>query len=260
MVTSTHKVGGSGRPIKENKKRRRPHQEKLNVPRTEESSRKATPGALRQSKQKRPKVEEVCSAQGLDVRSEEALTSSLWNLYKKSCSLTDLELSDLSGRGVYKLPTQGLLQERLAVLEHLWHNPKTFPPQVHKPVALFISPAAITCAAAVREMPRYQKECRIAKLFAKHFKVEEQKAYLAAHPLVMGVGTPNRIHRLTDLGALSLDRLQVLVLDLRPDVKQRTLLDIKETRDDWWQFFRQHLHVLLAGSKTRLALLIDEKQ
>ena len=65
------------------------------------------------------------------------------------------------------------------------------------------------------------QECRIAKLFAKHVKVEEQKTSLESHASGIACGTPHRLCKLADEGALSLQRLQLLVIDLHIDAKQR---------------------------------------
>ena len=61
----------------------------------------------------------------------------------------------------------------------------------------------------------------MGKLFAKHFKVGEQQEALAKGPLAVAVGTPNRIGKLADLGALRLDRLKYLLVDVHLDAKQR---------------------------------------
>lgn len=63
--------------------------------------------------------------------------------------------------------------------------------------------------------------CRIAKLFAKHLKVPEQKKHLEEHVIGVGCGTPNRLLKLADMDALKLDRLRLLVLDVQLDAKQR---------------------------------------
>ncbi len=63
--------------------------------------------------------------------------------------------------------------------------------------------------------------CKVGKLFAKHFKVEEQRAELAQRRLAVAVGTPNRLTKLADLGALRLDRLRLIAVDVHLDAKQR---------------------------------------
>lgn len=62
---------------------------------------------------------------------------------------------------------------------------------------------------------------RIGKLFAKHLKQAEQEAMLASTVMHLGVGTPNRLLKLAQSGALKLDRLQYIVLDVQQDVKRR---------------------------------------
>jgi protein CMS1 len=63
--------------------------------------------------------------------------------------------------------------------------------------------------------------CQIAKLFAKHIKVAEQQQYLQQHPLCIAAGTPNRLCKLADTEALQLSQLQLVVLDVQQDAKQR---------------------------------------
>lgn len=51
-----------------------------------------------------------------------------------------------------------------------------------------------------------------------------------------------------------LDRLEFVVLDLHRDVKKRSILDIPETRGDWWEFFKSHLNARISAGKTRLCM------
>ncbi len=53
----------------------------------------------------------------------------------------------------------------------------------------------------------------VAKLFAKHFKVDEQVEVLKAFTPI-GCGTPNRLAKLADIGALNLDHLKLLIIDM----------------------------------------------
>lgn len=61
----------------------------------------------------------------------------------------------------------------------------------------------------------------MAKLFAKHFKVGEQQALLEASVVGIACGTPNRLCKLADLGALSLAHCRLILLDVHRDLKQR---------------------------------------
>jgi protein CMS1 len=76
--------------------------------------------------------------------------------------------------------------------------------------------------------------CRVAKLFAKHFKVSEQIEYLEHNVLRVASGTPNRLAKLAEeeTAALKVDRLELVILDRHQDVKKRSMFDIPEVRTD----------------------------
>ncbi|MCO5589978.1 hypothetical protein L7F22_043947 [Adiantum nelumboides] len=70
----------------------------------------------------------------------------------------------------------------------------------------------------------------VAKLFARHFKVDEQQAFLQAHICPLAVGTPQRLQDLLAKG-LDLQKLRCIIVDATwTDQKQRTMLDTIETR------------------------------
>lgn len=64
----------------------------------------------------------------------------------------------------------------------------------------------------------------MAKLFAKHFKIEEQSKDLQSRCVNIATGTPHRLSKLVECGSLRLDRLKLLVLDAALDAKQRQAL------------------------------------
>jgi hypothetical protein len=47
-------------------------------------------------------------------------------------------------------------------------------------------------------LPEIHKRSRVAKLFAKHFKVPEQVEYLRTNDCRAAAGTPNRLVKLAD--------------------------------------------------------------
>jgi protein CMS1 len=80
------------------------------------------------------------------------------------------------------------------------------------------------------------KPLPVAKLFARHFKIAEQEAFLSSNVCPIAVGTPKRVHDLLQSSSgtnkLKLDRLQVIILDASwTDAKMRTLLDGNETKE-----------------------------
>ncbi|PAV23226.1 hypothetical protein PNOK_0029400 [Pyrrhoderma noxium] len=81
---------------------------------------------------------------------------------------------------------------------------------------------------------RQEKGGDAAKLFARHFKLEEHMAYLKRAKIGSAVGTPGRIGKLLcESDALSVSALTHIIFDATyRDVKKRSLFDITETRDE----------------------------
>jgi len=50
-------------------------------------------------------------------------------------------------------------------------------------------------------------------------------------------------------------RLQMLIVDLAPDAKQRTLMDMKEVREDVIKLHTQLLAPLLASEQLKIAFM-----
>ncbi|KAK0749562.1 U3-containing 90S pre-ribosomal complex subunit-domain containing protein [Schizothecium vesticola] len=99
------------------------------------------------------------------------------------------------------------------------------------PHTLIVAPAGLRAADLVRSMRKFQKKGNsVAKLFAKHFKVEEQVSFLQKHNTGIAVGTPQRLIDLIENGSLSLASLKRLVVDASHiDSKKRGIVDMRET-------------------------------
>ncbi|KAF8559510.1 hypothetical protein OG21DRAFT_1402376 [Imleria badia] len=106
------------------------------------------------------------------------------------------------------------------------------------PTLLYIAGAALRVADVTRvlkdERLRGDKGGDVAKLFAKHFKLQEHVAYLKRSKIGSAAGTPGRIGKLLcETDALSVSQLTHIILDVSfRDTKNRNLLDIPETRDE----------------------------
>jgi len=82
----------------------------------------------------------------------------------------------------------------------------------------------------------------VAKLFARHVKLDEQAAFLQAHRVGAAVGTPNRLLALVSGGHLDLTRLRAVILDVTPDVKTFSLLTMPGVSADFfalWEHVRR---------------------
>ncbi|KAJ8587997.1 hypothetical protein M405DRAFT_741061 [Rhizopogon salebrosus TDB-379] len=106
------------------------------------------------------------------------------------------------------------------------------------PTLLFVAGAALRVADATRILKdnrlRREKGADVAKLFARHFKLEEHVSYLKRSKIGSAVGTPGRIGKLLcETDALSVSQLTHVILDVSyRDAKKRSLFDIPEARDE----------------------------
>eukprot|EP00887_Chlorella_sp_A99_P006643 scaffold3.g6643.t1 len=170
-----------------------------------------------------------------------------------------LEHGGLAARAVAALPARGRpLEARLQALAGGgWRA--TFcdvggaPPGA--PTVLYVAKAAMEAICFIKQVPAANKACKVAKLFAKHIKLGEHEEMLRKTAVACAAGTPNRLLRLADRGALQLDRLSYVLLDLTLDVKQRSILDLPETKGDWWALYSKHLAPRLEAGQARLVLV-----
>uniref|UniRef100_A0A7S0WSV5 Protein CMSS1 n=1 Tax=Pyramimonas obovata TaxID=1411642 RepID=A0A7S0WSV5_9CHLO len=122
------------------------------------------------------------------------------------------------------------------------------------PSVIILASSAKRALELLRELPHYGQACRIHKLFSKHMKVEEQVAVLRYH-VCIAVGTPNRVQKLADMEALNMSHLQLILLDMQPDAKQKTLLTLPEVRDDFWSLYRAHLRGRVQAGELKFAMV-----
>ena len=120
------------------------------------------------------------------------------------------------------------------------------------PVVLVICASAHRSTDIINSISQGLK-CKIAKLFAKHFKVEEQVDVLSKQTFPVAVGTPNRLAKLVELGALSLSRTQLILVDDFVDEKKLTILTMPIVRDDFYNFL--YKYVLSELSHIKLTLV-----
>ncbi|KAG6335878.1 hypothetical protein ID866_3215 [Astraeus odoratus] len=162
---------------------------------------------------------------------------------------TGLELLDLS------IPETSIVDTRQWTgsrsLDHLVEFIVQVLPALHRrlsqrskvagsPTLLFIAGAALRVADITRVLKdkrlRGEKGADVAKLFAKHIKLEEHVTYLTRTKIGSAVGTPGRVGKLLCQDALSVSQLTHIILDISyQDTKKRNLFDIPETRDEVFQ-------------------------
>jgi hypothetical protein len=101
------------------------------------------------------------------------------------------------------------------------------------PTVVVICAAAKRAADVINFISKDVK-CKIGKLFAKHFKVQDQVTALQQHfPIV--VGTPHRLSKLMELGALTLTDTRLILIDLEMDAKAFSVLTLPGVCEDFYQ-------------------------
>ncbi|KAI9798533.1 MAG: hypothetical protein M1825_005314 [Sarcosagium campestre] len=99
------------------------------------------------------------------------------------------------------------------------------------PHTIFITAAGLRAADLTRALRTFQtRDAAVAKLFAKHIKLKEALEYVKSTRMTIGVGTPMRLADLVDAEALSLDKVNRIVVDSSYiDIKKRGIFDMRET-------------------------------
>ena len=99
------------------------------------------------------------------------------------------------------------------------------------------------------------KDYLICKLFAKHLKIKDQVEALNTDVRI-AIGTPNRLLKLADAGALLLDRVEHIIVDCGKDAKDANIFDIKATKMDFFELFHKYLvsHLKSRNGRARLCL------
>merc|ERR1712054_488419 len=153
--------------------------------------------------------------------------------------LSPIEISDLTLPAGCIKDTSSFEKDRVAdnlplFIEKFTDKPDNLSrPQRKKglPHTLIVAGAGLRAADLTRAVKKFHgKDNLVAKLFAKHIKIEEQVNFLKNKKTGIGVGTPARLADLIDNGALSLENLQRIIVDASHiDQKKRGVIDMKDT-------------------------------
>ncbi|KIJ44153.1 hypothetical protein M422DRAFT_228826 [Sphaerobolus stellatus SS14] len=127
------------------------------------------------------------------------------------------------------------------------------------PTLIFIAAAALRVIDITRVLKKHRgtKGGEVAKLFAKHIKLQDHVAYLKRTKIGVAVGTPGRISQLLESESLTLPALTHIFIDSTfRDSKKRSMLDIPETRDELFRgvLGRQNIRDGLRAGKFQLVL------
>ncbi|KAK1768785.1 U3-containing 90S pre-ribosomal complex subunit-domain containing protein [Phialemonium atrogriseum] len=153
--------------------------------------------------------------------------------------LSSIELSDLYISANFIKDTTSWAKPRTLenlpdFLEAFVEDPKELgaaPKDKGAPHTIVVTGAGLRAAELVRSLRKFQtKGTPVAKLFAKHIKLEEAVSFLSKARTGIAVGTPVRLMDLLDNGALSVEHLRRVVIDAsHVDQKKRGVMDSGDT-------------------------------
>lgn len=125
------------------------------------------------------------------------------------------------------------------------------------PILIIICASAIRATEIIKSVSSKLIKCKIAKLFAKHFKLEEQIDMLSKEYFPIAIGTPNRLRKLVEYGALKLSAAKVVLVDLTPDVKRFNILTSNDVKSDFYPLLCEDIYP--ERSHLKIALIKDGK-
>lgn len=120
-----------------------------------------------------------------------------------------------------------------------WRH-KANPRPVGSPACVIITYSAQRAASLLGPLSAFKS--RIGKCFAKHFSLDEQRSLLTSEPpILLAVGTPNRLIKLIESEILSLSHCSTIIFDMHLDPKGFHLLESFATREDCFVFSKMIL-------------------
>uniref|UniRef100_H2YF06 Uncharacterized protein n=1 Tax=Ciona savignyi TaxID=51511 RepID=H2YF06_CIOSA len=86
------------------------------------------------------------------------------------------------------------------------------------------------------------KEAKSIKLFARHFKIDDQMKLLRENVIHFAVATPERLRSLLQQDGISLAHTRAVVIDWNwRDVKMKRLIDVREARSSLMSLLKDHV-------------------
>lgn len=137
-------------------------------------------------------------------------------------------------------------------------------PSPGRPRVLVVCGSALRAVDVCKQLgptfaPKH-KDLHVARLFAKHKKVDDQIHFLANFKCALAVGTPNRVLKLLEtrltgangpVAPLDLSDLALIIFDLALDAKGFHVLSLKDTRQDVSRLYLDHVHPMLTAADAK---------
>ena len=107
----------------------------------------------------------------------------------------------------------------------------------------------------------YGVKVYVNKIFAKHTKLQEQvtqfnqilmKSEGVENVINVMLCTPNRLLKLSQLGAINYNTLKYLVLDSNQNIKKQSLFDVQSLRNEVFQLIHHHFKHIWQSNQLKL--------
>lgn len=116
------------------------------------------------------------------------------------------------------------------------------------PTLLVITPAALRAVDIIKQINyAFKKSVKVTKLFARHIHVNEQASILTSFDCRAAVGTPHRLGKLNEMGALSLEHTKYLLIDAGRNDKNMSIFSMPQVNQDFFLFFHRCVLPRLGG-------------
>jgi len=164
--------------------------------------------------------------------------------------LSALELEDELSSMAFCSPDSVALHTRIRAIVPALRNPSN---DIGKPAVLVFSRSTSRCYDVARLLFKLGTSVRVGQLFGNK-KVAELQQQLNSSPCHVAVGTPERLRKLVESGALTLDNVKLIALDVSKDVKGYHLLDLHDTAISFYRFYVESLHRFVKEESLKLLL------
>lgn len=122
---------------------------------------------------------------------------------------------------------------------------------------------ASSALRAVHLAPSIYDGKPVGKLFSKHIKIEEQRAwikqYCSKKLAPSAVGTSKRVQRLVEEDDMTLEHTVALILDFKRDNKDRNILDFPTCKDELFDLIFTHCRSRMNEGKMKMLLIAPNR-
>jgi len=189
-----------------------------------------------------------------DKQKEPPSLELLWTFFQTELekTLSEIEIEDLKPKDSDNWYLQADETDHAEInnlspyLKHVIPNLKTDIEKVGSrpgsPSILIITSSAVRAVNLLRASAVFtgKTDCKTIKLFAKHLKIDDQIEKLKK-PVHFAIGTPNRILKLIESGALNTRSLKHIIIDWSwEDQKKRTITTMPDVKEDLLKLFQNY--------------------